>query len=90
MLCEKQESNMLLEDKIKLQHIIDEAKESLKFIENFTFNEFVQDSKTVHAVIRSIEVIGEAAAQSTKEFKELQAHIPWNQIAGMRNYLIHV
>ena len=78
------------EDKIRLQHILDEANEILKFIEDYSFDDFVGDSKTVHAVIRAIEVIGEAASKLSKEYKNKNRHIPWNQIIGMRNHLIHV
>jgi len=78
------------DDKIRLQHILDESQEALHFVANLTFEAFQEDSKTVHAVIRSIEVIGEAAAKISPEYKASQPSIPWEQIVGMRNHLIHV
>ena len=81
---------MLPEDRIRLQHILDEANESLMFIEGYLFSDFIKDNKTVHAVIRSIEIIGEAAAKLSKEYKNKHSSVPWDLIVGMRNHLIHV
>jgi uncharacterized protein with HEPN domain len=48
------------------------------------------DGKTVRAVIRSLEVIGEAASKISDDFQRDNPEIPWRQIVGMRNRLIHV
>ncbi len=77
-------------DRIRLKHILDEANSVLKFVEGFSFDSFLKDSKTVHAVIRSIEIIGEAAAKISKECKKRYQKISWADIIGMRNHLIHV
>jgi uncharacterized protein with HEPN domain len=53
-------------------------------LENFNNNEMVQD-----AVIRNIEIIGEAAKQISHQFREQYADIPWKEITGMRDKLIH-
>jgi uncharacterized protein with HEPN domain len=58
---------MLPEDRIRFWHIIDEAVEACNFVDGITFDEFVEDGKTVRAVIRSIEVIGEAASKVSME-----------------------
>jgi len=52
--------------------------------ENFNNNEMVQD-----AVIRNIEIIGEAAKQISNQFREQYTDIPWKEITGMRDKLIH-
>lgn len=52
--------------------------------EQFLENDIVQD-----AVIRNFEIIGEATKQLTKEFRNQHSHIPWKEIAGMRDILIH-
>ena len=78
------------EDKIRLRHILDEANAAIKFTEGFSLENFTGDSKTLHAVIRAIEVIGEAAAKISKEYKDLHSDIPWTDIVGMRNHLVHV
>jgi uncharacterized protein with HEPN domain len=51
------------EDRIRLQHIVIEIKEACSFADGMTFETFVKDRKTVKAIIRSIEVIGEAASK---------------------------
>ena len=52
--------------------------------EDFNSNEMVQD-----AVIRNIEIIGEAAKQISNKFREQYTDIPWKEITGMRDKLIH-
>jgi uncharacterized protein with HEPN domain len=53
------------------------------------FNGFKNDRKTINAVIRSIEVIGEASKKIPKNIRERHPDIPWKKIAGMRDKLIH-
>ena len=66
---------------------------SIENIEAFTngmsYDEFVRDEKTVWAVIRGIEIIGEAVSKLPDEMKEKHEHIPWREIRAMRNKLIH-
>jgi len=81
---------MQSEDKIRILHILDEAGEACKYTESISFEEFVKDGKTVRAVIRSIEVIGEAASKISIEFRKGHPDVPWQKIIGMRNHLIHV
>ena len=78
------------EDKVRLQHIIEEAKMACSFVQGCTFEDFVKDEKTVRAVIRSVEVIGEAASKISNELKNTHNEVPWGKIIGMRNRLIHV
>lgn len=59
------------------------------FIEAMTYKDFIQDRKTSNAVIRSIEVIGEAARQIPKSVKDRARSIPWKDMIGMRNKIIH-
>ena len=81
---------MRSEDIIRLKHIIEEAMVACKYTEGISFEEFVEDGKTVRAVIRSIEVIGEAASKISGELRKEHHDVPWNKITGMRNRLIHV
>ncbi len=60
-----------------------------KYTENMSFEEFVDDDKTQDAVIRNLEILGEAANKIPKEIQERYPNIPWHQIIGMRNRLIH-
>jgi len=81
---------MQSKDIIRVRHIIDEAGEACKYAEGISLDEFVEDGKTVRAVIRSIEVIGEAASKISIEFRMEHPDVPWQKIIGMRNRLIHV
>jgi uncharacterized protein with HEPN domain len=59
------------------------------FIENISYAEFIEDKKTVNAVIRSLEVIGEAAKRIPDEIRIKYPNIPWKRMTGMRDKLIH-
>jgi uncharacterized protein with HEPN domain len=80
---------MLPDDVIRLRHILSEALDACSFAEEMPFDEFVNDRKTVKAIIRSIEVIGEAASKISGKTKLENTDIPWRSIVGMRNRLIH-
>jgi uncharacterized protein with HEPN domain len=59
------------------------------FVENMTFEEFCADDKTASAVIRKFEIIGEATKNVPDEIRELYPTVPWKEMAGMRDRLIH-
>lgn len=65
---------------------MDKAEE---FISNMSYEDFIKDDKTVFAVIRALEVIGEAIKHVPLNFREKFLDIPWRDIAGMRDVLIH-
>jgi uncharacterized protein with HEPN domain len=65
---------------------IDEIEE---FIEDIDFDTFSNDKKTINAVIRSLEVMGEAATKIPSDIRDKYPDIPWRRMAGMRNKLIH-
>ena len=60
-----------------------------EFTKDLTFSHFKTDKKTVYAVIRCMEVIGEAVKQIPAKNKRAYTEIPWDEISGMRNKLIH-
>lgn len=76
-------------DLIRLRHMLDAARESIHFTRNKTKSSLDTDRKLVLALIKSIEIIGEAAAHVTKEGREQTPQIPWPSIISMRNRLIH-
>lgn len=75
--------------KFRLADIKNEIINIENFITGYDFKKFSQDQKTIHAVIRAIEVIGEAANSLPEEFTSQHAIIPWRAIVDMRNNLIH-
>jgi uncharacterized protein with HEPN domain len=54
-----------------------------------TFDEFLCDGKTIDAVIRNFEIIGEAANRLPEEFKDAYTNIDWHKIRGFRNRIVH-
>ena len=54
-----------------------------------TFEQFVKDKRTYYAVMKNVEVVGEAAYMLTKAFKKAHVEIPWNVVQGMRHVLVH-
>lgn len=59
------------------------------YIKNMTFDEFKNDAKTMDAVIRNIEVIGEATKHIPNEIRLKHVEIPWKEIIGTRSKVIH-
>jgi len=67
-----------------------EAIESIeKFTEGFTFEDFKKDDKTISAVIRKLEIIGEAVKKIPASVRNKNKQIPWKKMAGIRDKLIH-
>ncbi len=79
----KRASNLLVED------IIESATKILDYTKGLSFQEFIQDGKTIDAVIRNFEVIGEAANRLSEDFKEKHTAIDWHRIRGFRNRIVH-
>ncbi len=61
----------------------------LDYTAGLTLEGFTTDSKTVDAVIRNFEIIGEAANRLPEAFKELHTEIDWHKIRGFRNRIVH-
>lgn len=72
-----------------LQDILDTIEIAEQFVAGMTFSEFQNDQKTIFAVIRAIEVIGEAAKYVPQTLREEYSAVPWKSVAGMRDKLIH-
>lgn len=72
-----------------LQDILDAITDIESFIGDLSYDEFVKDKKTLNAVIRSIEVIGEATKNIPDKIKAKYKEIPWKRMAGTRDKLIH-
>lgn len=72
-----------------IKDIFDSINEIKSFVKGMSFDEFLKDKRTINAVIRSIEVIGEAAKNISHSIKNKYNNIPWKKMIGMRNKLIH-
>ena len=76
-------------DDARLLDMLLAAKESSKYTEGVTLEEFDRNRLLQHAVTRLIEIVGEAARNISTEFKAAHPEIPWSGIVGMRNRLVH-
>ncbi len=75
--------------KLFLQDILEAAQHVEAFVKDMSFDEFVQDEKTSSAVIRKLEVIGEAVKNIPAGIRSAYPYIKWKDFAGMRDRLIH-
>jgi uncharacterized protein with HEPN domain len=72
-----------------LEDIIEAAEKIDRYTSGMTYEEFADDDKTVDAVLRNFEVIGEAAKNVPDDVQQEYQHVPWSEMAGMRDKLIH-
>ena len=79
----KRDSYLLLED------ILEAIEKIERYTKNMTYQSFLSDDKTIDAVIRNFEIIGEAANRLCDDFRTDHADIEWNRIRGFRNRIVH-
>lgn len=79
----KRDNDILIDD------ILESCNKISKYTAGLTFENFAADDKTVDAVIRNFEIIGEAANKLTEDFKDLYHQIDWHKIRGFRNRIVH-
>ena len=78
-----------LPNKVRLEHIRDALETIDLFIADLTFEEFAADVKTTFAVVKAMEIVGEAANHVTNDIRELDTTIDWAAIIGLRHILVH-
>mgnify|MGYP001558699391 CR=1 FL=1 len=72
-----------------IEDIISAMDKAVDFVKNMSYEEFTRDDKTVYAVVRAIEIIGEAVKNIPGNVRKNYPEIPWKDMAGMRNKVIH-
>jgi len=79
----KRNPQLLVED------ILQSSGKILEYTQDMTYEQFLNDNKTVDAVIRNFEIIGEAANRLPDDFKDIHPDIDWHKIRGFRNRIVH-
>ena len=72
-----------------LEDIVRSMSRIAEYIEGYTFDQFKKDYKTVDAVIRNFEIIGEAAKNTSTEIKTKYPDVPWDEMYLLRNKVTH-
>lgn len=77
------------EDRVRWQHMIEAAEDALRFVAGRARADLETDRMLLFAILRAIEIIGEAANKVSPDTRAAHAEIPWAAIIGMRNRLVH-
>jgi uncharacterized protein with HEPN domain len=75
--------------RLLIEDILESCEKILDYTAGLSFEEFVAEPKTVDAVVRNFEIIGEAANRLPEDFKDNHPEIDWFRIRGFRNRIVH-
>ncbi len=79
----KRDNDLLITD------MLEAIQKIKKYTDGMTFQTFLKDEKTIDAVVRNFEIIGEAANRLDEDFRNQYGQIEWNRIRGFRNRIVH-
>ena len=74
---------------MRLQHMLEAAQEALEFAQGATREDLETNRMLAHALVRCLSLVGEAARQVSLKTRQKRPAIPWQDIIGMRNRLVH-
>ena len=77
------------DDHVRLRHMLDHAREAVELVSGLQRHNLTEDRVLSLAVVRLLEIVGEAAARVSPAFRDAHPEAPWRSIVGMRNRLIH-
>ncbi|MCM1555876.1 MAG: DUF86 domain-containing protein [Bacteroides sp.] len=76
-------------DKERLEHILTACNTITAGMQQYSFDDIQKDTLLFYGFIKQVEIIGEAAYQTTRQFKAEHPDIPWDKMEGMRHVLVH-
>lgn len=74
---------------IFLKDILDSADKILRYVSGKSYGEFIEDEMLIDAVVRNLEIIGEASKNIPANMRRKYGEVEWKKIAGLRDILIH-
>lgn len=77
------------EDRVRLQHMLSCSREAAALVRDVPREQVASNRVLCLALVRLLEIVGEAAARTTPETQAKHSQVPWSQIVGLRNRLIH-
>jgi uncharacterized protein with HEPN domain len=77
------------EDRVRILHMVEAAETVAQFMAGRSRDDLDEDRKLLFAVVRAIEILGEAASKISPETRAAVPQVPWGAIVSMRNRLIH-
>lgn len=80
---------MVKDDLAYIEHILDCIRKIKKYLKDMSLKEFSDNELVQDAIVRNIEIIGEASKNVSADLKKVHCEIPWKEISGMRDKLIH-
>ena len=78
-----------IRDKGRLEHILESIGYIIDFSEGIDLEDFKNDKKLQFAIIKNVEIIGEASYMLSNEFREQHPEVPWRKIIHLRHILVH-
>jgi len=79
----------VLRDRDRLEHILAAINRVSRYMQGKTYEDLLADDMMYYAVVKNIEIMGEAANMLTAEFQAAHPETPWEMVKGMRNYIVH-
>ena len=80
---------MRRDDEICVRHMLDAAREAVSFAQGRTRDDLSTDRQLVLALVKDIEIVGQAATRITEPTRRSLPEVPWERIIGMRHRLVH-
>ncbi|MBQ4483440.1 MAG: DUF86 domain-containing protein [Prevotella sp.] len=78
-----------IRDRERLEHILAAIDRVARYTAGKNYDDLVADDMMYYAVVKNIEIIGEAANMLTSEYQSTHPETPWKKVKGMRNYIVH-